>query len=284
MKKFVLIGDWGQEEGDGIPFFSSKWVERLHASDYDELLLLGDNFYPNGVKNVHDSQWDAKMKRFFPKHKVKNAILGNHDYVGDVHAQLQYSLQSKNFNWNLPHFFYDHYYESVGCHIFFIDTQILSPMYTTAMLVACNASQDRLQTLYRLHDKLEKSQLRWLDAGLQHSKAKWKIVVGHYPVISSGLHEISGEIQEKLAPLFEKHKVDIYASGHDHNLQLNKKENTYFVVTGALSYFTIPPATKNTLYIGKERGCFSIEVTENEIKFLVWTESKEYCVYHLIKN
>lgn len=284
MKKFLLIGDWGQEEGDTIPFFSPKWVDRFHVSEYDELLLLGDNFYPSGVEDTEDKQWDTKMKKYFPKHKVKNAILGNHDYVGNVQAQLQFSLQSKNFNWNLPHFFHDHYYEDVDCHIFFIDTQLLSPMYTTAMMIACNVSQERLQTLYRLHDKFEKSQLRWLDSGLQHSKAKWKIVVGHYPIISNGSHEISIETKEKILPLLDKHKVDIYASGHDHNLQLIKNNDTHYVVTGALSYFNVPPDVKNSLFIGKDRGCFSIEVTKNDIKFFVWTESKEYFVYHMIKN
>lgn len=41
MKKFLLIGDWGQEEGDTIPFFSPKWVDRFHVSEYDELLFTG---------------------------------------------------------------------------------------------------------------------------------------------------------------------------------------------------------------------------------------------------
>jgi hypothetical protein len=51
----------------------------------DFVLLLGDNFYPSGVKSVTDSQWktafvtpyEALGLTFYP-------TLGNHDYEGQI--------------------------------------------------------------------------------------------------------------------------------------------------------------------------------------------------------
>lgn len=284
MKEFLLLGDWGQELGDQAPFFEEKWIKRLKNLHYDDIFLLGDNFYPNGVSNENDKQWETKLARYFPLKKPKYVVLGNHDYISSPAAQVSFTYLSKNYNWNMPHIFHDKYYSDISCHVFFVDTQIMSPMYTTAMLTACNASPSCIQNFYRMVDKLENLQKRWIESALKSTSAKWKIVIGHYPLLSCGFHEISTEVQSKLYPLLKKNKVDLYASGHDHNSQILEKDGIHFVVSGGLAYFNQPKAEKNAKFVGTEKSLIKISVSINTIEFLYVTSEKEYSVYTITKN
>lgn len=285
MKEFLLIGDWGQEIGNVDPFFRPEWIERLKVLSYDELFLLGDNFYPSGVDSIDDPQWSTKLKRYFPITKKKKVILGNHDYCKDAASQIAFSFSSKPFQWDFPYFFHETFYPSISCHVFFLDTQILTPQYTTNLLVACHCTAPILQTFYRISDKLEAVQLRWLEMQLRYSKAKWKIVLGHYPVVSNGLHEPSLELERKLKPLLQKYRVDLYASGHDHNIQVLQEGHTHFLVSGALSYFNVPPVNHaGTKFIGSEKAILKLSVDKSGIYISSVTVQDEKTVYCLTKN
>ena len=61
-----------------------------------------------------------------------------------------------------------------------------------------------------------KEQADWLDARLEESDAKWKIVSMHHPVFSSGRGRDSAERRELLLPVLTKHEVDLVLQGHDH--------------------------------------------------------------------
>ena len=55
---------------------------------------------------------------------------------------------------------------------------------------------------------------------------KNKIVFGHYPIISNGAYNNHMKPLHKLLyPIFKKHNVRAYVSGHDHNIQYMKKED-----------------------------------------------------------
>ena len=47
-------------------------------------------------------------------------------------------------------------------------------------------------------------------------KPTWLIVVGHYPIYSSGEHGDISELKEYLLPLLLKYNVHAYFCGHDH--------------------------------------------------------------------
>ena len=59
-------------------------------------------------------------------------------------------------------------------------------------------------------------QCRWLARGLAASRARWKIVVAHHPLFSSGRHGPSEPLRHALIPLFIKHGVDLAITSHDH--------------------------------------------------------------------
>lgn len=258
-KKIICIGDWGYDTID------EDILKEIRRQKYDEIFLMGDNFYFNGVESDKDEQWDNKLKKYFPKHVKKFVVLGNHDYLGDVHSQLYYTFNSSYFSWYLPHFYYDNIDEETSCHYFFIDTQLLTLEYTLNLSKACNISPIKLQNFLKLYNIFNQTQKDWLENSLRKSKSKWKFVIGHYPVISGGPHELSIELSTFLLPLLKKYNVDFYLSGHDHNNQVLKKDDTVFLISGGTS-FTVPPSNrKETIFSSDKKGYIQLNTSINQI-------------------
>jgi tartrate-resistant acid phosphatase type 5 len=78
------------------------------------------------------------------------------------------------------------------------------------------------------------NQLKNLSEALEASTATWKLVVGHHPMFSYGSHGNTPELIEKILPILEENKVDMYINGHDHSLQHIKREDSdiHFVTSG----------------------------------------------------
>jgi 3',5'-cyclic AMP phosphodiesterase CpdA len=76
--------------------------------------------------------------------------------------------------------------------------------------------------------------MRWIDSCLTNSKSRWKIVVGHHPVYSSGSGhgKETGDMETRFAKFFDKKGVDAYFCGHDHDFEYIKNKDSkvnYFV-------------------------------------------------------
>jgi tartrate-resistant acid phosphatase type 5 len=200
--KIYLIGDIGEFNRNTNNIFENI-KKNIHQEDV--IILLGDNFYPNGVLSVNDSKWEN-----FKKLNLENSVwcvLGNHDYLGSIEAQLKF----KSNNWNLPHYYYKKTFD--GFDFFFIDTSILLPDYSNLnySIVKSKLNKEPLE--------ISKKMIDWLDNELEKSK-NYKFIVGHYPVFSFGMYGINKKLFEILFPIFKKHNIKYYISGHDHNLQL----------------------------------------------------------------
>ncbi|MFT5365612.1 MAG: hypothetical protein ACI8V2_000552 [Candidatus Latescibacterota bacterium] len=180
---------------------------------YGDVLLLeskGENLYPG--------RW-----KYYPiDHSVTNATDTNdfREYVHlrsyvDDHGMYGLTLPQKL---DLPN---QDLIVAVA-----IDTQILLEMY--------EEDEDEL---------LEKHWARLGEILAAHQNIPWKIIVGHHPIASWGLHGgaqggIKGafrygvgimqdlkdgdykKFRKRLASVMKKHDVRLYLSGHDHNLQL----------------------------------------------------------------
>ena len=87
-------------------------------------------------------------------------------------------------------------------------------------------------------------QMEWIDQTLSNAAAdvKWKIVVGHHPYYTVGPRITNYDtltMRKAIANVFEKHKVDVYLSGHDHSLQhLKPIGYTHQFISGAGSELT----------------------------------------------
>lgn len=258
MLRFLVIGDWGrkglyrqQETADQMAVSA-----RLVQADF--IISTGDNFYDAGVESVDDPNWQQSFEQIYKASSLQipwYCVLGNHDYDGNVQAQIEYSRISSR--WNLPAPYY-HITKKIGQEevlIIFTDT---SPFIFEYYLNPRPAiiSQDKVQ------------QLKWLEQTLESSKARWKIVVGHHPVYSSSpFHGDAPELIDAFVPLFKKYKVALYLAGHEHDLQLQKpKGNTYYLVSGAASEIRETDSYAFTEFSSSSNGFALIELDDTALK------------------
>lgn len=202
----------------------------------DLVTLLGDNIYPSGVSSESDLQWKEKFEVPFMSLQLPfYPVFGNHDYHGSLQAQIDYS--KLNPNWKFPSRFY-RFKEGDG-EFFMLDTE-----------------------------NLDAEQLKWLDESLTTSLADWKIVCGHRPIYSHGGHGDSSELKEKLLPLL-KNRVDLYFSGHDHNLEfMDKGYHPKFVVSGASSDVRKVGKGKSTVFAANEYGFGHLLIQKSKAEFV----------------
>lgn len=208
---FHAVGDWGYNSHSLQNVAQS--MKKLFPTDF--MVLLGDNFYPSGVSSVTDRRWDLFETNF--AYLPCYAILGNHDYLQNPYAQIGY----RSAFWNMPAQYYD--VQKEDCHFFFVDTHLLAPQ-TAHMLNGTKV--DHSSTLLHNH-------LQWLRQKLLASTAKWKIVFGHIPIFSNGIHGNNEELQSNLLPILTEARVDMYISGHDHNMQHIQHGKCHFFVLGS---------------------------------------------------
>lgn len=187
----------------------AKAIARVHASNpLDAIILTGDTFYPCGVLSVGDVRW----KLVQPLTRIGIPIfpvLGNHDYCGQSDPEAQPRATGTVPNWRFPAREYE----------------VRSPLADFAFL-------DTSRYVWSRDRALETT----LAEAFLASGKKWRIVVGHHPVLSSGYH---GYFPRKdvrkmrgLIPLLRKIGADVYICGHDHHLELIRGRMT-FLVSGA---------------------------------------------------
>ncbi|MBO0939283.1 metallophosphoesterase [Fibrella sp. HMF5335] len=222
---FFALADWGV----GGLFHQQAVADQLNqyagSLSPSFLVLAGDNFYTNGVQSVNDPKWQLSFEQVYSGSRLPQAFeiaLGNHDYQGNVQAQLDYAL--KHPRWQLPARYYTKVFVSNGVtvRLLILDT---SP-FINAYRQTPTAYPDILQNTDR--------QLQWADSVLTHSTEMCTIVVGHHPIYSAGAdHGDQPELINQLLPLLQKHKVPLYLSGHSHTLQhLSNGGVTDFVISG----------------------------------------------------
>lgn len=163
------------------------------------VLLLGDNFYDDGVTSVDDPQWEAKFERMYDGPCLARtrffAVLGNHDYHGNVEAQIAYTARRAD-RWTLPARFYSVRFGRI-LHLAVVDTNSFE-LCGIARLCGFD----------------------WTREELRASAARWKVVAGHHPALSSGRHTPFARLRGLTLPrTLCQARPDLYLAGHDHNLQ-----------------------------------------------------------------
>ena len=209
----------------------------------DMIFLLGDNFYNAGVTSIDDANWKLHFEQPFSAERYRcpfYACLGNHDYYGNVAAQIEYSQSSKR--WQMPAAYYS-FEHPIGdgkkAEFFVLDTTpIEEGDYSTG------------------------AQVRWLDQKLQKSQADWKIVVGHHPLFTGGEHGRSRRNYRHLVPILDKHQIDLYICGHDHDLQLHDTGRGWLhLVSGAGSKLRSVSWVDTTLFAKADSGFARVRLT-----------------------
>jgi hypothetical protein len=119
-----VVGDTGlpTERRDSVVAMmgrATKWC-RPKA-----VVMHGDNFYESGVRSVADPNFESKFENTFDRQLFDfpfHPTLGNHDYFGDVSAQVQYSQHSDR--WRMPATYYTIHHRNrfSSLDLFVIDT------------------------------------------------------------------------------------------------------------------------------------------------------------------
>jgi hypothetical protein len=212
----VAFGDFGT--GDEHQKAVAAAIARRNATDhYDMGITMGDNFYLCGIRSVRDSKWKHRWEDLYtPLGFPFYAALGNHDYGnppiicpaqrGSPDSEVAYTAHSTS--WRMPARYYS--YKAGPVQFIAIDTEGWSD-----------------------------AQLEWIKKTLADSAAdpdvKWRVVYGHHPIFTSGVHlneRRIGELRLKLLPVLRAAHVDLYICGHDHDMEHLRSQGMEFLICG----------------------------------------------------
>ncbi|XP_027121645.1 purple acid phosphatase 17 [Coffea arabica] len=227
---FLVVGDWGRQ-GD----YNQSAVARQmgivgEKLDVDFLVSTGDNFYDDGLTGEHDPAFVDSFVNIYKARSLQKqwySVLGNHDYRGDVEAQLSPSLRKIDSRWICLRSFI---VNAEIAELFFVDT---TPFVKEYFFEPKNHEYDwRGVTPPKTYTR---NVLKDLQSALRESTAKWKIVVGHHAIRSVGHHGDTKELVERLLPILRANNVDFYVNGHDHCLEhiSDDKSPIQFLTSGA---------------------------------------------------
>ena len=280
--RFVVLGDTGT--GSEAQYRVAKAIKNVCAKlgGCDLALLLGDNIYEFGVKDVADAQWQEKFERPYAELAFPfYAVLGNHDY-GDpedilgfaagigvlperAQAEIDYTQYSQKFRLPAPV-----YQFSVGPVEF-------SGLNTNAVFW----SDMNLALGARGFNELIAEQNELLSQWEPQSSAFWRIAFGHHPYLSNGTHGNAGAYGgatlragsgKALKQFFDARVIghfDVYFSGHDHDLQdLGNVGGTELLVSGAGAKLTELIGTNPTFYETSQLGFVIVEASRTDLHFI----------------
>jgi acid phosphatase len=259
--RFLGLGDWGRD-GQFHQRDVAKAMEAAAAElDSQFVMVVGDNFYPNGVRTAHDAQWKTSFEDVYtgPHLQVPWLVaLGNHDYHTEPQAQLDYARTSSR--WRLPSRYYKVAGASFGlpeADFFCIDTTPLMDDYEGRTKVHTGEGVDPLD---------RNAQLAWLDTALGSSAAAWKIVWGHHTIRSGGsTHGDTPEMVARVLPILQKHGVQVYICGHDHDLQHIRRDGLDYILTGAGSQVRPVKPVQGTEFCQSVSGFTSFSLTASAL-------------------
>ncbi len=219
--EFLMIGDWGRDptrepklhaQQREVAAGMAKAAAR--SGGLTAILALGDNQY-DGVPSAEDPVFRTAFEEVYAAPALQVplwAVLGNHEYSGSVQGQLDYSARRLGSGrWTQPARHWSRVVALEGdakAKFVFIDSSVFIRKYRDRSGFSDIARQDPA------------AQLAWLDRELAEPGMAWRIVVGHHPVWSNGLHGDSADMAAEVLPLLRRHKVPLYLAGHDHHAEV----------------------------------------------------------------
>ncbi|CAI6010195.1 unnamed protein product [Closterium sp. NIES-65] len=268
------------------------------------VVSLGDNFLELGLPDVNAPQFAQSFTNIYTHRSLQipwYAVLGNHDYYGNVLAQLHPALANRDPRWtcrrsmalSLPicaemdEQSVDHVdpVDSAGQGVDRVDSGggqgvdcvdfVDLFLYDSMPLIPAYRHKEGRRVDWRglntgNWSRQEEAQLQELEGWLSNSQARWKVVGAHHPVFSYGKHGDQPEMVERIKPLLEKYGVDVYINGHDHNMQHIKKDESpvhYFTVGGGSKAWRgdAPPVAPGLRFFFPGQGFSSLEVSRNSL-------------------
>jgi acid phosphatase len=218
------------------------------------IISVGDNFYPNGVTSVHDSRWVNSFEKVYDDKALQvpwYVALGNHDFETSFQAQIDYTEVSKG-HWVMPARYFTHDFPAAQVRLIVLDNCSLSPVWGADY--ATPAGQE-----------FARKEWTWLEAELA-KPARWKLVVGHIPVRSHGLHGEDAVFSPRAAALFQKYGVQLYLNGHDHHAEVVRDQGITYVTCGNSADLYPVLSTKGSDFIGTYAGFTALKILPDRLE------------------
>jgi tartrate-resistant acid phosphatase type 5 len=252
----VAFGDFGSGKPGQIEV--AKGIEARHQQSPFQLgITLGDNFYRCGVRSVNDSKWETRWEKLYTPLGIPfYASLGNHDYglppiacpAGGASSQAEIDRTKMSTSWRMPARYYT--FTAGTARFIAIDTEGWS-----------------------------REQLEWIRKTLEASKGErgieWRIVYGHHPILTSGVHfneRRIGRLREELFPVLKAAGVDLYIAGHDHDMERLESGGMDLLIAGSggADLRTPRKPESESVFTAKKYGFLDIEITKGYLsaKFL----------------
>ncbi len=262
---FVVLGDFGRV-GD---YYQKEVARELgHATvamDAEFIVSVGDNFYPNGVQSTTDYHWISSFESIYTDPSLYTdwyVALGNHDYRGNVQAQIDYTNISRR--WQMPSRYYSKTFELDNG-----EKLLLVVMDTNPYIDDYHQNPEKYDGIKKQDTA---AQTKWLEQTLATTdkSIKWKMVVGHHPLYSGGKRKMDENtllFEKKFANLFDKHKVDAYICGHEHDLQIIKPKGRYTTqfLSGSASEVRPTGSREGTIFVAAEPGFMTFSILDNKL-------------------
>lgn len=184
---YLFLGDSGT--GDlRQKQVTSALKNYCQTHDCQAIFLLGDVIYDRGVSGVDDPLFAEKFETPYQDLNLPFYIaFGNHDYLGCTKCYFDYAAGSGK--WKMPAPYYRQSFADVD--FFVLDTEAF-----------------------------DQNQADWLSDEIAQSQSRFKIAVGHRPLVTYE-EEHAGENwpgKEKLAEVVCQ-TADVYLAGHAHLLE-----------------------------------------------------------------
>lgn len=263
---FIVMGDFGRNG----QYFQKEVAEQMGKAamtlESEFTVVVGDNFYPNGVQSTTDHQWISSFENIYTNHGLYEnwyVALGNHDYRGNIQAQIDYSKISRR--WKMPSNYYSKTFELEDGN-----KVLMVVMDTNPFIDSYHKKGSDMYENIIAQDTI--AQKKWLAETLNASdkSIKWKIVVGHHPLYSGGKRKESADtrsFENKFAGLFDQYKVDAYLCGHEHDLQVIKPKGRFTTqfLSGAGCEVRPTGKREGTLYAFSEPGFMAFSITNKKL-------------------
>lgn len=268
---FLVVGDWGRC-GE---YFQKEVAEQMSfasiSGEADFIVSTGDNFYPNGVASIDDPLWDKSYENVYTQFSLQKdwyVVLGNHDYRINPEAEVEYS--KKSARWIMPSRYYSVKLaingdtSSKALFVFIDTTPFIEKYYSDLVYGKMVKTQDT------------SAQRIWLSSVLADTdpNIKWKFVVGHHPLYTSGKRSKSAEtlqLRKLMAPIFKQYNVDAYLCGHEHQLEYIKPEGrTHYFISGAGSETReVKDILTESKFTAADHGFMLLSLTKQKLKMQV---------------
>lgn len=269
---FLIVGDFGRNGYHRQKDVADMMSHTGEIMDIEFVATTGDNFYDNGIASVHDPLIRSAFEDVYDGPGLLMdwyVSLGNHEYRGNIQALIDYSDISRR--WNMPARYYLKSFdmEEYGVlDLFVVDTSPFEDDYYEEAKYYQVAQQD------------SSAQMAWLDEVLGASEAKWKVVIGHHPLITGGNRaEDPRFVAARLEPILARHNVDAYFAGHEHDLQhLVTPLGIQHFISGAGSELRPTGTIPETRFAESRHGFMaaSIDSTGLTVHAIDWTGDVRY--------